>query len=640
MRGETSSAWLQAMFEEAPMAIGFSRDGVLLDANAAYVRLFGYGGVAEVRGSSILEQIAPSERERVLDTVTKRARGEQPAQQYQTRGLRRDGTAFPMEVTSTRVVLADGPLTVAFLVDVTERERTVEALRASEERFRTLSDAAFEGIFVHADGKIVLANKAGAAMYGLEPAQMVGRPVLDFSPAESRAVVSDNIRRETTDVYEARTCRDDGSVFWAEGRGTRLNHQGRPMRGTVIRDITERKRAEVEQRALTERVQRAQKLESLTILAGGVAHDFNNILTVVANGVALAKHEAEHGRGVATHLDGVAHAVERAADLCRQMLAYAGMARLERETIDLGAVVEEMSTMLEASIAKRASLVKVVERGMPTIVGDATQIRQVVMNLVLNASEAIVSGEGTIRVSTGAGEFDAATFARSAAGGDPKSGTYAWLEVEDDGAGMDAETASHLFEPFFTTKFAGRGLGMAAVLGIVRGHAGAIDVESRLGEGTRVRVYLPASPGAPPSPPPRAEEDLEGGGVVLLVDDEKNVRISTEMLLRAHGFDVVVARDGAEAIEAFRRDPQRIDVVLLDLTMPKMSGSEVLRELRAIAPGVPVVLTSGYGRARLDDATKHGGAAGTAAPDALLSKPYEADHLVATLRRAMHRARR
>ena len=414
--------WLQALFDASPMPIGFSRDGVMLDANAAYVALFGYADATELRGQSILDQIAPSHRAQVEEMVALRARGQDPPVRYQTRGVRKDGVEFPFEITTTRVVVADGPLTIAFISDLSERDDAIEALRASEERFRTLSGAAYEGVFLHADGKIVLANDAGAALYGFDSSSMVGASVMELTAPESRATVAEHVRRGTKEPYEGVARRRDGSTFIAEVHGRTLLHQGRPMRVTIIRDVSERKRVEAEQRALAERMRHAQKLESLGVLAGGVAHDFNNILTVIANGVALARREESQGRPSAAHLETIALAAERAADLCRQMLAYAGKAALAREAVDLSALVAEMASMLEVSIAKKASLVRRLAPGLPRLLGDATQIRQVVMNLVLNASEAIAGAEGTVRVVTGVGTYAAESFARSAAGGEPKAG--------------------------------------------------------------------------------------------------------------------------------------------------------------------------------------------------------------------------
>ena len=466
-------------------------------------------------------------------------------------------------------------------------------------------------------------------MYGFaDPAEMVGLSVMELTAPESRAVVTEHVRRGSADAYEGVARRKDGTTFDAEVRGKTLVHQGHPTRVTIIRDITERRKAEASQRALGERVRHAQKLESLGVLAGGVAHDFNNILTVITNGVALAKRETAAGSPATVHLDTIALAAERAADLCRQMLAYAGKAALTRQAIDLSALVAEMSSMLEVSIAKKATLVRQLAPRLPKLLGDATQIRQVVMNLVLNASEAIGGASGNVVVTTGVGTYDEDFFARSAAGGEPKAGTYVYLDVRDDGIGMDAATVAQMFDPFFTTKFMGRGLGMAAVLGIVRGHTGAIDVESAPGKGTRIRIFFPATHVERPSAAPHRAPELKGHGVVLLVDDERNVRQSTKMLLEEFGFEVLVARDGVEALEVFHRHGERIGAVLLDLTMPRMDGLETLKELRRLS-NVPVVLMSGYGATPFE-ATPEG-----PEPDAVLAKPYSAERLLSALQLVM-----
>jgi len=310
-------------------------------------------------------------------------------------------------------------------------------------------------------------------------------------------------------------------------------------------------------------------------------------------------------------------AAARATELCRQMLAYAGKGALARESVDLSTLVDEMLGMLDVSVGKKAILVRDLAPGLPMIVGDATQIRQVVLNLVLNAAEAITKAHGRVVVATGVGEHGPGAFAKSAVGGDPKPGKYVHVEVRDDGVGMDAATAAHMFDPFFTTKLAGRGLGMATVLGIVRGHGGAIDVESHPGRGTRVRVFFPTSE------LPQAKT----GGLVLVVDDESGVRTSTKLLLEELGFDAIVARDGHEAIEIVRERAAAIDAVLLDRTMPRLDGLQTMRALREIAPSLPIVLTSGQGEmSTLPER-----------PDAVLAKPYSTSELLTALRRVMAR---
>jgi PAS domain S-box-containing protein len=627
----TDRGWLQSLFDRSPTAIGFSRDGLMLDANGAYIELFGYQGVDDLRGKPVLDQIAVSHASRISEYIAQRARGEAVPTHYKTRGRRRDGTEFPFDITITRVMLPDGPLTIAFVADVSEQENALAAQHASEERFRTLAAATLEGVLVHSGGRVLLANDAGAAMYGYDAASIIGVQLVELTAPESRALLAERLKDPGGGPYEGLARRRDGSTFAVEVHARSLWHEGRPTRVAVIRDITERRRVEAERRALAEQVQQTQRLQSLGVLAGGVAHDFNNLLTVISNGVALAKRNANPNSPVAAQLDAIELAAARATDLCQQMLAYAGKARIERERVELSALVDEMSNMLGASISKKVVLERRLEPGLPVLNADATQLRQIVMNLVLNASEAISLPTGSIRLATGSGIYQAEAFARSPAGGSPKAGRYVWLEVADDGVGMNPATLERLFDPFFTTKFVGRGLGMAAVLGIVRGHEGAIEVESSKGAGTRVRVFFPVPEGDAKAVPPEASaSEAPGEGVVMLVDDEKNVRLSTELLLRDLGFDVVAAADGVEAVNMFRTEAPRLDAVLLDLSMPRMDGLETLKELRRISADVPVVLMSGFGSTSLEDQPTGG-----VAPDAMLPKPYRPERLLATLRRVM-----
>jgi PAS domain S-box-containing protein len=483
--------WLRALFKESPVAIGFSRDGLMLDANPAYVAMFGYPTAASMIGMRVLDQIAEHERPVVLARITARARGEVAPESYRTVGLRKNGEWFPFEVTTTRVMVLDGPLTIAFISDVSKREQSEQELKASEERFRTLSGAAFEAVFAHSEGKVVLANDAGAAMYGYTAGELVGVDVRQLTAKESLEVAATALRTEPNQPYEGMAKRKDGSTFAAELRGRTLFHQGRPLRVVVVRDITERKNAEAERRALDERVQQAQKLESLGMLAGGIAHDFNNILTIISNGVALARRTEGLPPRVSSQLDNIALATERAADLTRQMLIYAGRGSLVRNEVALGGLLDEMANMLEAAVSKKADLLRELAV-VPPVMGDPTQLRQVVLNLVLNAADAMSSRRGTIRLAVGSASFELSTLPRTVAGSELKAGPYVWLEVRDDGHGMEPATVAQMFDPFFTTKFVGRGLGMAAVLGIVRSHSGALEVDSQVGAGTRIRVYFPA----------------------------------------------------------------------------------------------------------------------------------------------------
>jgi PAS domain S-box-containing protein len=481
--------WLRALFNDSPMAIGFSRDGTMLDANAVYVATFGYRSVEELRGTSLLLQIAPSHREQVIENIARRARGESVETTYLTRGLRRDGSEFPFEITTCRVAVPDGPLTIAFIRDVSERERATAETSAALEMFRTLSSAALEGVYVHERGKIVLVNHAGAAMVAATPEQLTGVSVLDLCTPETRKFAEASIASGSNEPYEVMGQRLDGGTIPLQIRPRVLVQQGRSLRIAIIRDLTEQKRAEAERAVLDERVRRTDKLESLGTLAAGVAHDFNNILTIIMTEAAVARGQARSGASVDENLSAIEHASERAAELCRQMLAYSGRAHIDRRRLDLSALVADTEVMLEAAVGRRAFLRHELATGLGAVMGDATQLRQVLFNLVLNSCEALAT-PSEILIRTGSSRRT---------GDEVPAGDYAWFEVIDHGSGMEPATVAKMFDPFFTTKVMGRGLGMAAVLGIVRSHRGAIDVDSAPGRGTRIRVSLPvtSASGAP-----------------------------------------------------------------------------------------------------------------------------------------------
>jgi signal transduction histidine kinase/DNA-binding response OmpR family regulator len=392
--------------------------------------------------------------------------------------------------------------------------------------------------------------------------------------------------------------------------------------------IAERRVAEENRRELEARMLQSQKLESLGILAGGIAHDFNNLLTVTLAHASLALMKVDAQDPVHHDLQEIATASERAAGLCRQMLAYAGKGPLSTQPVELSSLVDECMSLLAVSLSKKATLRPRLGADLPTIDADPSQIRQVVMNLILNASEAIGEHEGSIEVATGRVEIEPAP---GGAGADlGPTGSCLWLEVRDSGCGMDDATQRRIFDPFFTTKFTGRGLGLAAVLGIVRAHHGAITVTSRPGEGACFRLVFPAGHHAVPGPVSPADlEGLAGSGLVLLVDDEEQVRGAAGLMLRHLGYDVLTAEDGYEALRVFRGRSRDIACVLLDLTMPRMDGHETLEALRRVRDDVRVVIASGYSVENVRERfAAH-------PPAGFLAKPYRVQALGATLREVL-----
>lgn len=495
--------------------------------------------------------------------------------------------------------------------DVTERKRAEEALRSSEEKYRTMAESISDMVWMmDMDGRITYCNRAAKQLLGHSPDELRGMSIQRFLTEEAydRACrgIEDSVERSIQGHTDPRTPREyahvhkDGTVVPCEVVSRLLlDKAGNPVGVVgVSRDIRERKRAEEEKRRFEAQVQQTQKLESLGILAGGIAHDFNNILVGILGNADLALEELPVGSSARANLHQINLSAKRAADLARQMLAYSGKGKFVIEEIDLNDVVLEMGHLLEASIAKNVRLTFNLAPTLRAIEGDATQIRQVLMNLITNAAESIASDKGVVSISTWEQELEGEGLEHSYLDQHISTGPYVCIEVRDTGSGMSEETQHRMFDPFFSTKFTGRGLGLSAVLGIVRGHRSAIEVESTPGEGTAVRVYFPALEiPARTAREPRVQSaslNWRGCGKVLVVDDEATVLMVAQRILEHLGFEVLLAEDGQQAVEIFRGDADSIKAVLLDLTMPQMGGEETFEALRQIRSDVPVVLSSGY----------------------------------------------
>ncbi|MCP4674500.1 MAG: response regulator [Deltaproteobacteria bacterium] len=387
----------------------------------------------------------------------------------------------------------------------------------------------------------------------------------------------------------------------------------------ISHDITDRKRAEKENLKLERQVQQAQKLESLGVLAGGIAHDFNNLLVGVLGNADLALMSMPPESPGRESIHDIEIAAERAADLAKQMLAYSGKGQFVIKCMDLQALVEEMVHLLETVISKKAAIRCDFAQDVPTVEADATQMRQIIMNLVINASEAIEDRSGVISISTGTKECNQGYLSGAYSEKELPEGTYSYFQITDTGSGMDEETVGRIFDPFFTTKFTGRGLGLAAVLGIVRSHKGAIKVYSEPGKGTTFKILLPAKEGTLDSLETQSDHMIDTkleGKTALLVDDEETVRtVGTQMLERL-GLSVTTAIDGREALKIFKEDPGKFNYIILDLAMPHMDGEETFREMRRIRKEIVVILSSGYAEQDLISRFTEKGFAG------FIQKPY------------------
>ncbi len=367
------------------------------------------------------------------------------------------------------------------------------------------------------------------------------------------------------------------------------------------------------------------------MLAGGIAHDFNNLLMGVLGNADLALLQLPPEAPGREHVKKIVTAAMRAAELTNQMLAYSGKGRFVVEALNVNRIIEEMDHLLGTVLSKKTSLRFHLAPDLPMVEADASQLRQVVMNLLTNASEALGESSGTVLVTTGVMVADAAYLRGCTLSEELLPGRYVYLEVSDAGQGMDAATRARIFDPFFTTKFTGRGLGLAAVLGIVRGHRGGIKIYSEPGKGTTFTVLFPAGEGATAFPESTHEEAgaVDQAGLVLVVDDDPSVCDVARAMLEAAGFQVVVAADGREAVDLFRARAPEISLVLLDMTMPRMGGEEAFREIRRIRGDARVILSSGYNE---QDATNHFAGKGLAG---FIQKPYRVAALAAKVREAL-----
>ena len=517
---------------------------------------------------------------------------------------------------------------------------TARTLSGSEERFRLISENADDIIWMaDLDLRLTYVSPAIQRILGYSPEEALQITVEELLAPDSyrRAteLVRKELQREATGqadpnrrhVLEVQKYHRDGRLIWLEIRaGFLRDPEGRPtgILG-VSRDISERKAAEEERRQLERQMQEAQRMESLGVLAGGVAHDFNNLLMGVLGNAELVLMQLPDDSPLRMQLSEITRSAHRAAELTNQMLAYAGHGKYVVEQISISRLIRTMSNLLSAAISKKAVLAFNLSEPLPPVEADASQLRQVVMNLVTNASEAIEETSGTITVSTGVMEADAAFLEGCVVTPAPRPGLYVYLEVTDTGCGMDASTVARVFDPFFSTRFLGRGLGLAAVLGILRGHNGTIKLHSRPGVGSTFQALLPAA--IPEDLGPRAVQGSCGSvGTVLIADDEEAICSIARLALGRQGYQVITAATGRIAVQEFYRHAQDIIAVVLDMTMPELSGEEAYREIRKLDSRVPVLLSSGYPQEMAANRFHERGLAG------FIQKPYRPQDLVARIR--------
>jgi PAS domain S-box-containing protein len=622
-------------------------DGSILEVSPS-IEKFSLYKRKELIGKSIYDVYTdPKKREEFVELILDKGR----VNDYEIYLKDKDGTQRPCSIATSLIKDRKGcPVKlIGSMRDISARKEAEKALQESEARYRTLLGAIPDPVVVYnADGKATYVNGAFLRVYGWSKEELASERI-NFVPHEEKEATSEAWRRSLEDgtvFLETRRINNRGDLLDVRVRTTTLRDgEGRHSLSIVIHhDITALKRAEralreahgelesrVEERtrelarankALREKIAEskkaqeeklslerqmlhAQKLESLGVLAGGIAHDFNNILAAILGNADLALYRIAPTSPVCSNLRAIVEASKRAAEISKQMLAYSGKGQFVIEPIDAGKIIREMAHLLEVSISKNAVISYELFENLPTFEGDATQIRQVIMNLITNASEAIGEKSGVITLSTGGiycgrAYLDNCNEVIRAGLNEPLSeGLYTYIEVTDTGCGMDSGTIEKVFDPFFTTKFTGRGLGMSAVLGIVRGHKGALKIASEVNKGTTFTVLFPANEPCDYVLAERSEGETvdkawRGSGTVLIVDDEETVRAVAQQMLDNMGFSVLTASDGSEALHIFRRHYKQIVCVLLDLTMPHMDGVKAFQAMRLLHPQARVILCSGY----------------------------------------------
>ena len=523
-------------------------------------------------------------------------------------------------------VLLRARIGTILLRKLAEREREEMA-----ESFRLLLESTAEGIFgLDISGRCTFMNDAAAKALGYDRNALLGIQVHDTIhhsrqdgspyPVSDCPMIKTAREGKRARVDDELLFRKDGSSFPVEYSSNPVVRDGE-VRGAVVtfQDISDRRRSE-------EQLRQTAKLESLGILAGGIAHDFNNLLTGILGNASLMFESAGVRDPNRELLQEILDATERAAKLTSQMLAYAGKGQFVIEPLNLATSVKEMAGLIASSVPKNVLVRYQLEERIPAIEADALQMHQIIMNLVINAGEAIGAQNGVVIVRTGAvdrSDMPAAALMPA----DLPQGRYVFLEVSDTGSGIAPEVISRIFDPFFSTKFTGRGLGLPAALGIVRAHNGAIQLESEPGKGSRFIVYFPAVASVPANEIRQAQSLTRGGyETILVIDDEDVVRRTAANALAQFGYRVLLAEDGPEGIEQLRRHADSVALIVLDLTMPKMSGEEAARFLHASAPGAPIIISSGYDEGEVRRHLTSHAIAG------YIRKPYRADQLAAKIR--------
>ncbi len=629
------------------------KDGVIVYANSIFEKMFGYEQ-SEMIGKHVSIVNAPIERNpeetarEIMEILNERG-----VWQGEVYNIRKDGTLFWCHANVSVFYHSKyGKVLLAIHLDITERKRAEESLRESEERLRNAQrigklgsldwNLATNELLLSEETLAIFGLKKGKNIFALEEIISLLHPE-DKQRVEKS--LNDAIANNARHDLEHRMIRPDGEVIYIRAMAELFHStDGKSVRlmGT-IRNISERKQSEMEKAELEAQTRQLQKSDSLGRMAGAIAHHFNNQLYAVMGNLEMALDGQTLGVNSNENLVSAMQAARKAADVSRLMLTYLGQTPGKQEPIDLSEAYNQSQTLLQAAAPRGIIINAEFPPSGPVIRADTNQMHQILTNLVTNAWESISDSRGTIDliVKTISHE-DIPISNRFPIDWQPQSIPYACLEVSDTGHGISDRDIEKLFDPFFTTKFTGRGLGLSVVMGIVKAHGGGVTVESEPGRGSVFRIFfpvsteelpiqhdLPAMPEALLTGKAAKSSKIESGGTVLLIEDEDSVRNMAKKMLTCLGYVVIEAKDGVEAVDVFKQHQNEILCVLSDLTMPRMNGWETLAVLRKLSPDIPVILSSGYDKAKVM-AEEH-----TEIPSAFLGKPYQLKGLRETISRVL-----
>jgi PAS domain S-box-containing protein len=585
-------------FKASPAWIVISslEEGRYIEVNDAFLKSTGFSR-DEVVGQSALKLniwYDPRDRVRLISELKEKG----SARNKEVKLRKKSGELLDILLSAEVVEIAGEKCMLSASLDITERKRAEEALRESEEKYRLLVENAGDVIAIVQDGYFRFINRRATELLGYSLDELMPRPFWEIIHPEDREKVLESYSKrlggeETPAVYSFRVVDKEGNVKWAEIHVVPISYGGRPGALNFIRDITERKRAEAEMASLQEQLRQSQKMEAIGRLAGGIAHDFNNLLTVIKGNSQLSLMDLQEGDPLKKNLEEIRSASDRAADLTKQLLAFSRKQILEMRVIDLNTIVKNLEKMVRRIIGEDIELVTFLTEGLGRVRADPSQMEQAIINIVVNARDAMPRG-GKLTIETSNMELDEAYAKKHIA---VKPGPYVMLSISDTGVGMTPEVRERVFEPFFTTKEMGKGtgLGLSTVYGIVKQSGGNIWVYSEVGKGTTFKIYLP-----------RVEEPLEelkeeaikeipqGSETVLIVEDEEVVRKLALRLLRKQGYKVLEASDGGKAFLLCEEYKEPIHLILTDVVMPGMGGRDLVERLKRIHPEARALYMSGY----------------------------------------------